>query len=196
MCSSDLFAWIALVLMQATFAILLSFTNGAIAFASAWVVFEFVLRSFPFGGFGWSRIGYALTESPLNFLYPRLGIVGVAFLVVLNLGLLLEKRFKALITLIPIYLILSLIPVSVVNTGSIKVGLVQGGQNLKLDNTFENAEGAIDKHFLATRKIQTSAVDLVIWPENAVMHDPLVRKSTRERFTTDRKSTRLNSSHT
>ena len=179
------FAWIALVLMQATFAILLSFTNGAIAFASAWVVFEFVLRSFPFGGFGWSRIGYALTESPLNFLYPRLGIVGVAFLVVLTLGLLLEKRFKALITLIPIYLILSLIPVSVANTGSIKVGLVQGGQNLKLDNTFENAEGAIDKHFLATQKIQTGTVDLVIWPENAVMHDPLVRKSTKERFTAE-----------
>ena len=93
-----------------------------------------------------------------------------------------SKRFKALIALIPIYFILSLIPVSVANTGSIKVGLVQGGQNLKLDNTFENAEGAIDKHFLATQKIQTGTVDLVIWPENAVMHDPLVRKSTKERF--------------
>jgi apolipoprotein N-acyltransferase len=176
------FAWIALVLMQATFLILLSFTNGAIAFAVAWVAYEFVLRSFPFGGFGWSRIGYALTQSPLNYLYPRISIVGVAFLVVLSLALLLEKRFKALVILLPIYLVIGLIPVSVADTGTLKVGLVQGGQNLKLDNTFENSEGAIGKHFLATKKIKAGSVDLVIWPENAVMHDPFARKQTNLNF--------------
>ena len=179
------FAWIALVLMQATFLILLSFTNGAIAFAAAWIAYEFVLRSFPFGGFGWSRVGYALTESPLNYLYPRISIVGVAFLVMVSLALLLEKRLKALLILIPVYLLLGLIPVSVTDTGNLKVGLVQGGQNLKLDNTFENSEGAIGKHFLATKKIKSGSVDLVIWPENAVMHDPLVRKPTKENFATE-----------
>ena len=176
------FAWIALVLMQSTFLILLSFTNGAISFAASWVVYEFVLRSFPFGGFGWSRIGYALTESPLNYLYPRISIVGVAFLVVFSLALLLEKRRKAVVILMPIYIAIGLIPVSVANTGSLKVGLVQGGQNLKLDNTFENSEGAIGKHFLATKKIKAGTVDLVVWPENAVMHDPLVRKPTNKNF--------------
>ncbi|MFM8447938.1 MAG: apolipoprotein N-acyltransferase, partial [Candidatus Nanopelagicaceae bacterium] len=65
------------------------------------------------------------------------------------------------------------------------VGLVQGGKNLKLDNTFENAEGAISKHFLATKKIKAGSVDLVIWPENAVMHDPLVRQPTKESFSTE-----------
>ena len=176
------FAWIALVLLQATFLILLSFTNGALSFAAAWIAYEFVLRSFPFGGFGWSRIGYALTNSPFNYLYPRISIVGVAFLLIFSLGWILKNRFRALITLLPIYLIIAIIPVSVTNTGKIEVGLVQGGQELKLDNTFENSEGAINKHFLATKKIESGAVDLVIWPENAVMHDPFVRVRTKESF--------------
>ena len=176
------FAWIALVLLQATFLILLSFTNGALSFAAAWIAYEFVLRSFPFGGFGWSRIGYALTNSPFNYLYPRISIVGVAFLLIYSLGWILKNRFRALIALLPIYLIIAIIPVSVTNTGKIEVGLVQGGQELKLDNTFENSEGAINKHFLATNKIESGAVDLVIWPENAVMHDPFVRVRTKESF--------------
>ena len=179
------FAWIALVLLQATFLILLSFTNGALSFAAAWIAYEFVLRSFPFGGFGWSRIGYALTNSPFNYLYPRISIVGVAFLLIFSLGWILKNRFRALIALLPIYLIIAIIPVSVTNTGKIEVGLVQGGQVLKLDNTFENSEGAINKHFLATKKIESGAVDLVIWPENAVMHDPFVRVGTKEAFNSE-----------
>ena len=179
------FAWIALVLLQATFLILLSFTNGALSFAAAWIAYEFVLRSFPFGGFGWSRIGYALTNSPFNYLYPRISIVGVAFLLIYSLGWILKNRFRALIALLPIYLIIAMIPVSVTNSGKIEVGLVQGGQELKLDNTFENSEGAINKHFLATKKIESGAVDLVIWPENAVMHDPFVRVRTKEAFNSE-----------
>lgn len=179
------FAWIALVLLQATFLILLSFTHGALGFAAAWIAYEFVLRSFPFGGFGWSRIGYALTNSPFNYLYPRISIVGVAFLLLLSIGWILKYRFRAVFALLPIYFLFALIPVSVTNTGKIEVGLVQGGQTLKLDNTFENSEGAINKHFVATKKIKQGAVDLVIWPENAVMHDPLVRVRTKEAFASE-----------
>jgi apolipoprotein N-acyltransferase len=46
------FAWIALVLMQAVFVIALSFSTGALTFAASWILFEFILRSIPFGGFG------------------------------------------------------------------------------------------------------------------------------------------------
>lgn len=179
------YAWLALVLMQAFFFIALSFTTGAVAFAAAWVLFEFILRSFPFGGFGWSRIGFALTDSPFNYLYPRVGIVGVAFLVVLIATLVLEYKAKgALISAITLML-LALIPVSVKDGGVIKVALVQGGQTEKLDNTFENAEAAISKHFLATSKIPAQSVDIVIWPENAVMHDPIIRRTTNEKFNSE-----------
>jgi apolipoprotein N-acyltransferase len=51
-----------------------------------------------------------------------------------------------------------------------------------MDNTFENAEAAVSKHFEATRKIPERSVDIVLWPENAVMHDPIVRQTTNETF--------------
>ena len=132
MCSSDLYvgsaAWITLVLMQATFFIVLSFTTGAIAFALSWLLFEFILRSFPFGGFGWSRIGYALTESPLNYLYPRISIVGVAFLTVLITALVIDNKLKGLAIGLALLALMALIPVNIIDKGSIKVALVQGGQ--------------------------------------------------------------------
>lgn len=171
-------AWIILVLMQAIFFLVLSFTTGALGFALSWVLFEFILRSFPFGGFGWSRIGYALTDTPLNYLYPRVGIVFIAFVVVLASALVIEEGFKGLIKIGAVLLILALIPVNVSQKGSIRVGLVQGGQKLKLDNTFENSEAALAKHFKATDFIQPKSVDLVIWPENAIGHDPFIRMST------------------
>ena len=171
-------AWITLVLMQATFFIVLSFTTGAIAFALSWLLFEFILRSFPFGGFGWSRIGYALTESPLNYLYPRISIVGVAFLTVLITALVIDNKLKGLAIGLALLALMALIPVNIIDKGSIKVALVQGGQKLKLDNTFENSEAALAKHFKATDAIKPNSVDLVIWPENAVGHDPFIRSST------------------
>lgn len=176
------YAWLALVLMQAAFFLPLSFSKGPLSFAAAWVTFEFILRSVPFGGFGWSRIGFALTESPFNYLLPRVSIVGIAFVITLSIGLVIEGKAKGLIRSIAIYLLVAVIPVPVVSSGTLDVGLVQGGQELKLDNTFENAESAISKHFLATTKINQGMVDLVIWPENAVMHDPFLRKRTRESF--------------
>ena len=177
------FAWIALILMQATFFTVLSFTRGPLPFALSWVLFEFILRTFPFGGFGWSRIGYALTDSPLNYLYPRISIVGVAFSSVLIVALLIEYRLKGGVFSLGLLLLLALIPVSVTEKGAIRVGLVQGGQEEQLDNTFENSEAALTKHFKATEAINQDSVDLVIWPENAIGHDPFLRGSTNRGLT-------------
>jgi apolipoprotein N-acyltransferase len=181
------YAWLALVLMQATFFIALSFNSGPLEFAASWVLFEFILRSFPFGGFGWSRLGFALTETPFNYLYPRVGIVGVAFLVVLVITLTIEYRLKGALISIGSLLVIALIPVGVRDSNELKVALVQGGQTEKMDNTFENAEAAIAKHFLATSKIPAGSVDLVLWPENAVMHDPIVRRNTNQTFIAEAK---------
>lgn len=176
------YAWLALVVMQATFLMVLSFANHPLTFASAWILFEFILRSFPFGGFGWSRLGFALTETPLNFLYPRVGISGVAFLAVLISALIVNRQWRGTAVALSALAIISLLPISVIDGKNINVALVQGGQIEKLDNTFENAEAAISKHFIATKKIPENSVDLVIWPENAVMHDPFLRKTTNQAF--------------
>ena len=179
------FAWLLLVAMQATFFALLSFTKGPLGFASSWIAFEFLLRTFPFGGFGWSRLGFALTESPFNYLYSKVSIVGVAFLFVLIIGQIIERRFKGIAFTAFFLLVIALIPNDVNFHSKIKVALVQGGQTEKLDNTFENSEGALSKHFLAMRDITPKSVDLVIWPENAVMHDPTIRRSTRAEFASE-----------
>ena len=173
------FAWIALVLMQAVFVIALSFSTGALTFAASWILFEFILRSIPFGGFGWSRLGFALTESPLNYLYPRLSIIGVAFIFVLAITLIVDQKFKGLVITLLLFILAGFIPVQVTKAESVKVALIQGGQQEKLDNTFENANSAISKHFKAMKKVEPDSVDLVVWPENAIMHDPTVRKDTR-----------------
>lgn len=187
------FAWVALVLMQATFFLVLSFALRPITFALSWVGLEFILRSFPFGGFGWSRIGFALTESPFNFLYPRVSVVGVAFLAVLLSSWVANRvrkmrwqsptllMLRSLIMILPLASII-LIPVGVSEKSSLKVALVQGGQEEKLDNTFENANSALAKHFVATEKIPAKSVDLVIWPENAIMHDPTINSSTKAKL--------------
>jgi apolipoprotein N-acyltransferase len=73
-----------------------------------------------------------------------------------------------------------LIPVNIASKNQIALALIQGGQTEKMDNTFENSEGAISRHFNAMSTVKPNTVDLVIWPENAIMHDPLVRRSTRE----------------
>ena len=175
-------AWVALVLMQSTFFLALSFARRPIEFAISWILVEFILRSFPFGGFGWSRIGYALTESPLNSIYPLVGIVGVAFLVVWISGELAIKDVKKSISLGIAITLLSLIPVNISKGETIDIALVQGGQSEKLDNTFENAENALERHFEVTNSIRQENLDIVIWPENAIAHDPVVRKSTRTRL--------------
>lgn len=54
-----------------------------LAAACCWVLIEFAYSRVPFGGFGWTRIGYAVVDTPLNGFFPVVGVVGVSFLVAL-----------------------------------------------------------------------------------------------------------------
>lgn len=176
------FAWLALVFMQSTFFMALSFAKRPVEFAISWVFVEFILRSFPFGGFGWSRIGYGLTESPFNSIYPKVGIVGIAFLTVWISSEIVKWNIKKTIFIAVALLAMSLFPVNIAKGESIEIALVQGGQSNNLDNTFENARKSLERHFAVTKTIDEKDLDLIIWPENAIAHDPLVRISTRNRL--------------
>jgi apolipoprotein N-acyltransferase len=54
-----------------------------LAAACCWVLVEFAYARIPFGGFGWTRLGYAAVDTPLAGFFPILGVVGVSFLVAL-----------------------------------------------------------------------------------------------------------------
>ncbi|MDR1834016.1 MAG: hypothetical protein LBQ92_05115, partial [Propionibacteriaceae bacterium] len=47
--------------------------------AGAWTACELGLNYFPFGGFGWMRLGYAMVDSPLAGAYPLVGVGIVGF---------------------------------------------------------------------------------------------------------------------
>lgn len=57
--------------------------------AAGWVGCEFVFSHVPFGGFGWTRLAYAVVDSPLAGWYPLVGMAGVTFAVALISHLLL-----------------------------------------------------------------------------------------------------------
>jgi apolipoprotein N-acyltransferase len=54
--------------------------------AAAWTGVEYLYAHYPFGGFGWTRIGYTAVDSPVAGLYPIIGVAGVSFVMAL-LGL-------------------------------------------------------------------------------------------------------------
>lgn len=51
--------------------------------AACWSGVEYLYAHFPFGGFGWTRAGYVVVDSPLAGLYPVIGVAGVSFVVAL-----------------------------------------------------------------------------------------------------------------
>ena len=51
--------------------------------AGCWTVLEFTISRWPFDGFGWVRLGFAMVDSPLAGGYPLVGVAGVSFLTAL-----------------------------------------------------------------------------------------------------------------
>jgi apolipoprotein N-acyltransferase len=47
--------------------------------AACWTAVEFTYTRFPFNGFGWMRLGYAMVDSPLAWLLPLAGVAGLGF---------------------------------------------------------------------------------------------------------------------
>ena len=49
--------------------------------AAAWIGTEFLYSRYPFGGFGWTRIGYTAVDTPLSGWLPMIGVTGLSFTV-------------------------------------------------------------------------------------------------------------------
>jgi len=99
--------------------------------AASWVACEYVFSHAPFGGFGWTRLAYAVVDSPLAGWYPLVGMAGVTFGVALlsHLGLWLVTglvRRRSRTTIGPRLTRRSCIGVAAVLVGATAVGV--GGQ--------------------------------------------------------------------
>ena len=159
------------------------FASTLIAFsiATLWTAREFVAINFPYGGFPWSRVAQALSDSFLSQLVYFVGISGLTFLVVfmtVSLLLLVQAGLSNLRSSIPAVsstiAILALAALFVVPTeaesGEMTVASVQGNANAGL---FANAERGtfLRNHLEATELLsdhpRRQEIDFIVWPENA-----------------------------
>ena len=176
--------WIALVLLQTLFYLPLGFLKRIGEYwyfflPVAFLALEELRARFPFGGFGWLRIGFSQVDAP----YARLASVGGVSLLSLATLLLgvaafqLAKRGSGL-TLPAIAIALTLSGIFVLPNNSprqtFQVLAVQGSvPKLGLDFNARATE-VFNRHLIATEKALTKGKkpDLIIWPENSVDVDP------------------------
>lgn len=63
-------------------------------FAALWALIELAREKFPFGGFGWGRIGFSQIQSPLSFYLPLIGVTGLSFLTLIFAVLFADNKFR------------------------------------------------------------------------------------------------------
>jgi len=158
----------------------------ALVIATLWTAREWVAINLPYGGFPWSRVAQALSDSFLSQLVYFVGISGLSFLSVFITVVLLQaieagvsKVKQQLVGLISSAAILAVagffvVPIAA-ESGELTVAAVQGNANAGL---FANAERGtfLKNHLEATLLIDEHSrkdeIDFIVWPENASDLDP------------------------
>lgn len=153
----------------------------ALVIATLWTAREWVAINLPYGGFPWSRVAQALSESFLSQLVYFVGISGLTFVSVFVTVVILQLLESKRKTLRSNYLgvaaslaavataLLFVVPVNA-ESGEITVAAVQGNANAGL---FANAERGtfLRNHLDATELLDNhplkSEIDFIVWPENA-----------------------------
>ncbi len=148
---------------------------------AVWLVDEILRNRFPFGGFGWGRVGFSQADAPYVRLASLGGVSALSFFVLLLAVCLFflfshEKFFGtgAIVTASTCLVLIAFIP-TIQGSGSISVVAIQGGvPQLGLDFN-SRATAVFNNHLTLTRRYFESSkkqVDLVVWPENSVDVDP------------------------
>jgi apolipoprotein N-acyltransferase len=177
--------------------------------ASCWVLIEYAYSRIPFGGFGWTRIAYAVVDTPLAGFFPIIGVAGVSFVVAL-VGQLIAwailglrtvpsgrlTRLVRVITAMAVIVIIGLIGAALrlyqveptaSAAGSVRVGIVQGNIPGRGIEAMGRARSVTNNHLSETINLMTKVrlgqepqPDFLLWPENSTDIDPTVDPITRQ----------------
>lgn len=168
--------------------------------AGCWIAMEFLYCRWPFGGFGWIRLGFTAVDTPLAGLYQYIGVSGVGFLTAV-LGQLVAwtisacrtRRWHRVGALVAAFLLTALAGFAgwstkppAVTAASITVGVVQGNINgVDPREPFGRARTVTLNHLSETVTLMARArsgelpvPDLVLWPENSTDVDPTLDTQT------------------
>src|SRR5512133_1447238 len=180
-----------------------------IATACCWVLIEYAYSRIPFGGFGWTRIAYAVVDTPVAGFFPIIGVAGVSFVVAL-VGQLIAWAVLALraappgrltrpirviiaaaaivgIGLLGSALRLYRVEPAATSAGSVRVGIVQGNIPGRGIEAMGRARSVTNNHLSETIHLMTKVrlgqeahPDFLLWPENSTDIDPTVDPITRQ----------------
>lgn len=160
--------------------------------ACGWMFVEFVWCRFPFGGFGWIRLGYTTIDTPLGGLLPWVGVVGAGFATALigQLGAWAVSREprKWLVLVVALLLTAAVgmggragaVRPGALSTRTITIGFVQGNiewRGMEMGRARVVTNNHLSETVTLMAKVKAGIVpspDFILWPENSTDVDPLL----------------------
>lgn len=173
--------------------------------AACWTGIEFAYSRFPFSGFGWMRLGYAMVDSPLAAMLPLVGVATLGFSTAMAGQLLAwlvlspSKQRTALVASgvagIAVLALGGLLVPAGLQTGTTSVGYVQGGApgggvyGLGEARTITRNQAAETARFADQMSETDRLADdvdtgtrpppaFIVWPENGTDMDPFLDAET------------------
>ena len=167
-----------------------------LSFAVLWCGIEELRSSWPWGGFPFGRLAFAMADAPMLPFAAYGGSIGLSLLVALVGACVFETvhavraraAWTALTTAICAGLVLAAplaLPVNdTAEDGTLAVGAVQGNVAEDFEDAFNRALEVTGNHARATEQLAADTgrgrLDVVIWPENAADLDPRTHRATAE----------------
>jgi apolipoprotein N-acyltransferase len=173
--------WILLALLQALFYIPIGIV--AHRFKSIWLTsgtllaMEELRSVFPFGGFGWTRIGFGQVDSPAAVILPYGGVLALSALTLVFAMLFTKIRFGNFLKFGVILILLAFLPSNPQGSGSVNLIAIQGNTPSVGLEFNSRAQAVFNLHRDATYKYVDKKYDAIIWPENAIDIDPSLNPS-------------------
>lgn len=167
-----------------------------VAAAACWVLVEAVQARFPFGGFGWTALGYTTIDTPLAGLLPLGGVPLASFAValvgqVLARAIAVRTRQSALVAAVTTVGVFGAgalgwaIPGAPPDAEKVDVGWVQGGASGEgfygLGNPGDPGRNQSAQTRALMQKVAAGELPqpaFIVWPENGTDADPLRNPAT------------------